>query len=336
MQRDDEVRRDDVLDDGDDVTFDRDADTVIREDPDAHATPGGAAVAGAITGGAIGLAGGPVGAAIGAVGGAIVGAVTERVMHAGEVHAGEVHTEGEHVGTDTDYAITRSRWEDDMPGYRADFERRNSGGDYGTWNDWEPRYRWGHEMRNDPRYRGRNWDEVEPDLRRDWEARYSDTPWDRAREGMRGMWASDRTSMRDTTDRDTVQIKEEELRARKQPVQAGEVRIGKEVVEEQRSIDVPVTREEVYVERRPVERRPADNSEIGSGHEEIRMPVREERVQVEKQAVVTEEVNIGKRQVQDTEHVTDTVRKERPVIEREGDVDVEGDGDTRGGYLSGR
>jgi uncharacterized protein (TIGR02271 family) len=331
MQRDDELRRDDVLDDSDDVTFDRDADTVIREDPDAHATPGGAAVAGAITGGAIGLAGGPVGAAIGAVGGAIVGAVTERVMHAGEEHAA-----GEHVDADTDYAITRSRWEDDMPAYRADFERRNSGGDYGTWNDWEPRYRWGHEMRNDPRYRGRNWDEVEPDLRRDWEARYADTPWDRARERMRGMWDSSPTSMRDTTDRDTVQIKEEELRAHKQPVQAGEVRIGKEVIEEQRSIDVPVTREEVYVERRPVDRRPADNSEIGSGREEIRVPVHEERVQVEKQAVVTEEVNVGKRQVQDTEHVTDTVRKERPLIEREGDVDVEGDTDTRGGYLSGR
>jgi len=49
---------------------------------ETHATTGGAAAAGAVTGGVIGLAGGPVGAAIGAVGGALVGAVAERMMHA--------------------------------------------------------------------------------------------------------------------------------------------------------------------------------------------------------------------------------------------------------------
>jgi phage tail tape-measure protein len=47
----------------------------------SHATTGGAAAAGAVTGGVIGLTGGPVGAAIGAVGGAIVGAAAERMMH---------------------------------------------------------------------------------------------------------------------------------------------------------------------------------------------------------------------------------------------------------------
>jgi hypothetical protein len=48
---------------------------------ESHATTGGAAAAGAVTGGVIGLAGGPLGAAIGAVGGAIVGAAAERMMH---------------------------------------------------------------------------------------------------------------------------------------------------------------------------------------------------------------------------------------------------------------
>jgi hypothetical protein len=50
-------------------------------DSESHATTGGAAAAGAVTGGVIGLTGGPVGAAIGAVGGAIVGAAAERMMH---------------------------------------------------------------------------------------------------------------------------------------------------------------------------------------------------------------------------------------------------------------
>jgi phage tail tape-measure protein len=53
----------------------------MSSDGETHATMGGAAAAGAVTGGVIGLAGGPVGAAIGAVGGAIVGAAAERMMH---------------------------------------------------------------------------------------------------------------------------------------------------------------------------------------------------------------------------------------------------------------
>jgi uncharacterized protein (TIGR02271 family) len=119
-----------------------------------------------------------------------------------------------------------------------------------------------------------------------------------------------------------VPIREEQLRVEKQPVEAGEVRIGKEVVEEERTINVPVTREQVYVEERPVQARPADRP-IEEG-ETIRVPVREEQVQVEKQPVVTGEVVIGKQAQQETQQVSDTIRREEPRIEREGDVDVRG------------
>jgi hypothetical protein len=54
--------------------------------------------------------------------------------------------------------------------------------------------------------------------------------------------------------------------------------------------------------------------------------VREEQVQVDKKAVVYEEVGIGKREVQDTQHVSGTVRREEARIEREGDVNVAGSG----------
>ena len=46
------------------------------------------------------------------------------------------------------------------------------------------------------------------------------------------------------------------------------------------------------------------------GYEEIRVPLSEERVDVQKRTVVTEEVEIGKRKVEGTEHVSDTVRHE--------------------------
>ena len=56
---------------------------ILPLDPEheRHATTGGAAAAGAITGGVIGLTAGPITAALGAMGGALVGAAAERLMH---------------------------------------------------------------------------------------------------------------------------------------------------------------------------------------------------------------------------------------------------------------
>jgi uncharacterized protein (TIGR02271 family) len=125
-----------------------------------------------------------------------------------------------------------------------------------------------------------------------------------------------------TEDAETIRLREEELRAETRPVQAGEVQIGKRVVREQQTIDVPVTREEVVIERRPVERRVADSADIGEGETEIRVPVMEEQVEVDKRAVVTEELRVGKRQIGETERVSDTVRREELVVDREGDVEV--------------
>ncbi|MDQ6673910.1 MAG: YsnF/AvaK domain-containing protein [Chloroflexota bacterium] len=123
-------------------------------------------------------------------------------------------------------------------------------------------------------------------------------------------------------DRDTLQLREEELVARKQNVQTGEVQLGKEVVSEQRTIDVPVTREEVTIERTPVDRRPTDRP-LDERTESISVPVREEQVDVEKRAVVYEEVGLGKRAVQETEEVSETVRREQARIEHDGDVTVD-------------
>ncbi len=119
-----------------------------------------------------------------------------------------------------------------------------------------------------------------------------------------------------------VQLREEQLNVNKQAVQTGQVGIRKEVVTEQQSVDVPVSREEVVIERRPASGQPSDTP-IGEG-ETYRIPVREEQVTVDKQPVVREEVSLGKRQVQDTQRVSDTVQREEARIEREGDVNVQG------------
>ena len=121
----------------------------------------------------------------------------------------------------------------------------------------------------------------------------------------------------------TVQLREEELAARKQTVEAGRVSLGTEVVEEQQTLEVPVTREEVTIERHAVDRRPSSEP-ISSTSETLNVPVHEEQVSVDKQAVVYEEVNVGKRAVQETQRVSDTVRKEVVDVDATGDVDVSG------------
>jgi len=96
--------------------------------------------------------------------------------------------------------------------------------------------------------------------------------------------------------------------------------VRKEVHTETKTVQVPVQKEEIVVERHPVSGRAA-SGEIRQG-EEVRIPVTEEQVHIEKKPVVTEEVTIGKRQVQDTEEVSGTVRKEEIKVEKKGNVDV--------------
>jgi uncharacterized protein (TIGR02271 family) len=119
-----------------------------------------------------------------------------------------------------------------------------------------------------------------------------------------------------------IQLREEELDVEKERVQAGEVRLRKEVITEQRQIDVPVTREEVVIERRPVSGGEAQAGEIAGEGEEIRVPLTEEQVRVEKRPVVKEEVSVGKQKIQDTRHVSESVRREEARIENEGAANV--------------
>ena len=121
----------------------------------------------------------------------------------------------------------------------------------------------------------------------------------------------------------TLELRAEELEARKTSVETGQVSVAKEVVEHERTLDVPVTREEVYVERRPVDR--VSDTPIDGAERTIEVPIREERVELEKRPVVYEEVQVGKQQVHGTQQVSDTVQHEEARIERVGEVTLSGD-----------
>ncbi|PLS15946.1 stress protein [Bacillus sp. M6-12] len=114
----------------------------------------------------------------------------------------------------------------------------------------------------------------------------------------------------------TMKLREEQLKVNKEAVQTGEVQVNKQVVEEQKSVEVPVQHEEVYVERRPAKNTAADAGSIDED-ETIRVPVVEEQIHVTKKPVVTEEIVIGKRTVEETKHVSDTVKREEAHVDKE-------------------
>ncbi|MFD1861773.1 DUF2382 domain-containing protein [Planococcus chinensis] len=121
---------------------------------------------------------------------------------------------------------------------------------------------------------------------------------------------------RNATEEERLRLHEERLHVNKDRVQTGEVNVGKHVVESEQSIDVPVEREEVYVERRPVDEEVSgtDAAAYQEG-DTIHIPLTEERVEVSKTDVVSEEIVVGKKKVQDTETVRETVRKEEADID---------------------
>jgi uncharacterized protein (TIGR02271 family) len=156
----------------------------------------------------------------------------------------------------------------------------------------------------------------------------ADTRADEARAILHRFGGFDRTGwtavradrgLRGTEGGRTVQLHEEHLKANKQSVKAGEVDVRKEVHTRNKTVNVPVEREEVVIERRPAGGRAA-SGDIKA--EEIRIPVKEEKVNVSKETVVKEEVSVGKRKVQDTETVSGDVRVEELKVEEKGDVKV--------------
>lgn len=111
---------------------------------------------------------------------------------------------------------------------------------------------------------------------------------------------------------------EEELAVGKRQAKAGEVDVTKHTTTEHVKKEVPVTREQVTVERRPVS---GDTPlQATRSADEIRMPVMEEEIVTEKRMVPKEEVVIRKEQVQETRTVEADLKKERLDVDAKGKV----------------
>lgn len=118
-------------------------------------------------------------------------------------------------------------------------------------------------------------------------------------------------------DSESLVRSEERLNVDKERVQTGEARLRKYVVHDTETVEVPVTREEVRVERTPITDADAVKGAAAGGigqhlgEEEASVTLHEERVQVTKETVPVEEVSLHKDKVRETETVTEDVAKER-------------------------
>lgn len=120
-----------------------------------------------------------------------------------------------------------------------------------------------------------------------------------------------------------VQLKQEELKVGKREVEYGGVRLRKIVRTETVNQPVELKREEIVVERRPVEGSVArDNADFSD--EEIYIPLRREEAVVEKSVHAREEVRVGKRSETERQNVSGTVRREDVEIDQSGQA-VKGD-----------
>ena len=105
-----------------------------------------------------------------------------------------------------------------------------------------------------------------------------------------------------------IQLFGEVLRVRKQKVSSGEVHVRKESVTHMETVQVPVTREHLVVEH-------SDENGRTTPDDSIRVPLSEERVQIDKDTVLREEYKVGKREVTQNESISDRVRRERLLID---------------------
>jgi uncharacterized protein (TIGR02271 family) len=121
-----------------------------------------------------------------------------------------------------------------------------------------------------------------------------------------------------TTD-DAMTRSEEELRVGTRQREAGRARLRKYVVTENVTRTVPVSHEEVTIEREPITDANRGDAMDGPGisEEEHEVVLHEDEVVVDKDVVAKERVRMGTQTVTDDQQVSEQVRKEQ--IEMEGD-----------------
>src|SRR3712207_1222209 len=156
-------------------------------------------------------------------------------------------------------------------------------------------------------------------------AGHTDRDRDGIRDDVRGAVGHDTSGP--TTD-NAMTRSEERLNVGTRSEEVGRARLRKYVVTENVSETVPVSREEVRVEREPITDANVGNAMDGPAisEEEHEVTLRAERPVVEKEAVPVERIRLDKETVTDQERVSADVRKEEIEVDAGNVLDRDDDG----------
>jgi uncharacterized protein (TIGR02271 family) len=128
--------------------------------------------------------------------------------------------------------------------------------------------------------------------------------------------AEEKTEPQQLNERLVIPIIQEEITVEKQVIETGKVRISKRVSEHEELVDVPLFREEVSVERVPinliVEARPPVRQEGDT----MIIPVVQEQIVVQKKLVLVEELRVRKQIIEHHAPQSVNVLKEEVDIKR--------------------
>jgi uncharacterized protein (TIGR02271 family) len=261
-----------------------------KVDTNADAVAAGTGgVAGAAAGAAIGSLAGPIGTIIGGLAGAVGGWWSGRAI-----------SEAATSYTTDDDAYYQQHYMNTSRSTGGSLSRSST-----SYDTARPAYQLGHLAGMNPDYRGRAFEEVEPHLSSAYTSA-GRNDWNDVRDYARDAYGRGRE-----LGEQRLTLSEEELRVGKRTVQAGEVALHKTVETEHVSETVPLLREEVTIERRPIAADANRSGNIEIGEDEIRIPLMAEEAVVEKRVVGTEEVTLRKQQVTENQTVEADLRRER-------------------------
>ncbi|MCB8818839.1 YsnF/AvaK domain-containing protein [Desulfosporosinus shakirovi] len=109
----------------------------------------------------------------------------------------------------------------------------------------------------------------------------------------------------------TLQLKEEQLVLAKKWIQTGEVKLYRESFTEKKNFTLTVEYEELVIEKKlPVSATPEQNEPP----DVIRIRLSEEQVEFTKHMVSLEDVSIYKQQIEEIQHIEETLRREESAI----------------------
>lgn len=109
-----------------------------------------------------------------------------------------------------------------------------------------------------------------------------------------------------------IPLREEQLDIEKTRKKTVDVDIHKEVIKDEQTVTVPVSREELVVDKTAL-----DNDKET---ETIRIPLSKERIEINKEPVKLNDVSVYNKQIHGKETVEETLKKEMLALDTEGDA----------------